>query len=146
MKAFNQTIQIEIEVDAIAHQLLGIHAGSEFPHVELLVESIIGSVLESGHIGLIYNAMHGYKNELDFKVGQLLNCSEDIYSHVRNAETERYEEKRRPMGECIVKDINIYRRSDQVLVTFPYTNSKGESKEQERWVNKKNLKSVEGAI
>lgn len=117
MKKFNQVITVEVSVDSIA-QLLLQSMSADFKHKELVAETIIGSSLNAGNISYVYNALNGYTNEIDFKVGEEVECSEDKWDY------ENGEEKRISIGKCLIKSIDLYQR-DKLTVEFTKTRKDG---------------------
>ena len=92
MKRFNKTITVEIQVDSIAQQLLST-INPEFKHREELVESIIGTALNSNSMLYIYNSLNGFTNDINFAVGDTVFCEKKIYKHilVDDSWVEKYE-------------------------------------------------------
>lgn len=125
MKKFNQTISVQVEVDTIAQMLLS-SMDKTFKHSEGVVEAIIGSALEANNIGYVYNALAGFTNEIDFKKGDKVICTETAYKYVNTGsdETPKFERKECEIGECVVEDVNLYRR-DKLTVTFNSLDSRG---------------------
>jgi hypothetical protein len=143
MQKFNQVIKVEINVDSIAKQLLSTHADS-FPHAELLTEMIIGTALETGTIGKIYNALNGYDVLIDFKEGDKMECSETYYGYIR-AEGEKTKRDYMPIGVCTVTAVNKYSLDKQVCVEFDRSVEEG-TKKDTLWVNMNKLKAIVGDI
>ena len=149
MKKFNQTISVEVEVDAIADQLLS-NFQKDYKHKEIVTEAIIGNAINSKGpaISQIYSALNGYDNTIDFAVGNLVHCTEKIYGYERVAEPvsdddkPQLEEKYVEMGECEVKEIDLYRR-DKLYVLYQKTDRNGNIREDTRWVNHKNCQKLQ---
>lgn len=80
MKRFNQEINISISVDSIAQKMLE-NMDQSFKHKENVVEAVIGSMLDSGNIHYVFNALNGYTNDIDFKVGDYVYCQPDAPTH-----------------------------------------------------------------
>lgn len=125
MKKFNQTISVQVEVDTIAQMLLS-SMDKTFKHSESVVEAIIGSAVEAGNVGYVYNALAGFTNEIDFKAGDKVICTETVYQYVNTGTVEapKYERKDLPIGECVVEEVNIFKR-DKLTVRFNCLNSAG---------------------
>ena len=83
MKQFNQVITVEVSVDSIAQQLLKTFS-SEFKHADALAETIVSTSLDKGTISFLYNSLNGYSNDINFKVGDMITCSESTYGYVPN--------------------------------------------------------------
>ncbi len=71
MKKFNQSVSIEVEVDAIATQLLSHMRDSA--QSEIIVEAIIGRMLsqDKSGLGFLHAGLMGYKRDLSNMVGNL---------------------------------------------------------------------------
>jgi len=133
MKKFNQTINVQVSVDSIAEKLYSTF-DQDFAHRELLTESIIGSNLESGKLTYVYNALNGFNNDIDFEVGQTVDCKENVYKWTLDVSTGSYKVEYMPVGKAKIIEINIY-KSDKLLVEYITINNKGEEIKETRWVN-----------
>lgn len=109
MKKFNKVISVEVSVDAIAQQLLK-SFDPQFPHREMLTETIIGMNLNNGSLGLIYNNLAGYSNDPDFKVGQ----------EVWTPETQYHGDTREVIGNCKIVAIDGTKTSSKIEVEYDY--------------------------
>mgnify|MGYP000259424106 CR=1 FL=1 len=146
MKKFNKTIEVKVSVDSIADKLL-YTMSSDGKHNELVTETIIGNLLSSSTQGMsqLYNALNGYNNDIDFKVNDIIICSEKTYNRVE--EDGEYVEKYVAVGECRVIEVDIY-RSDKLKVEYSKTDSLGNTKLETRWVShsrcdKKTIEPIE---
>ena len=136
MRKFNQTISIEVEVDSIANQLLNT-INPEFKHREPMVEAIIGTaLLNSESLSHIYNAMNGYLPELNYKIGDVLNCTATTYMYVSEQSRIKQDSERAPLGRVTVIDINPYSKSP-LLVEFDYHRIDGTVRRDTAWVKMK---------
>jgi hypothetical protein len=136
MKKFNKVISVEVAVDDIANQLLAA-MNSEFKHKEIVVESTIGVLLNTNKLSHLYNALNGYTGEIDFKVGDMVDCNEKIYQYIATEKTDtqtKYEQQYLPIGQAIVEEIDIY-RDEKLKVSYRFLNSRGEMKEDTKWVS-----------
>jgi len=137
LPVFNQTISIEVSLDDIYRKLMGTFP-EDYKHKEILSHAIVGSAMEYGGIGFIYNALNGYTNDVDFKVGDIVVCT----SQDRKVYTSVTEEGKRPdwnwraIGDCQVIEINMYKRS-KLRVEFQQINSEGKSEVTSAWVDHK---------
>lgn len=152
LPAFNQSIEIKVEVQDIFNKLL-----SEFPpeykHKELVAHAIIGSTKDSGAIGYVYNALNGYSPMIDFKVGDDVMCAVNkknvrYDSNVQNEKGDfikdgddgskpSWKNRSVVIGRCKVVNINLY-QPDKLEVEFAEDNRWGEGKETvTKWVNHK---------
>jgi hypothetical protein len=143
MQKFNKTIKIEVSVDSIAQKMLDLHAGSNFPHAELLVETIIGTALASDKLNYIYNALNGFTNDIDFKVGQHIYCTQKVYKYVQlsNGAEETSDAKPKlkwsqeylELGDAVIKQIDLY-SNKKLLVEYTAYNHVGDLKTYTEWV------------
>lgn len=144
MKKFNSTISIEIEVDAIANKMLSTMEESN-PHKEMITETIITSMVMSGHIGLLYNNLNGWTNELDFKEGQLVSAKTNTYDYSIVSKAEEAMDikmKDYEIGLATVVQIDIKRSSEKIRVSFDGIDSKGNPEKKYKWVNHKKLTTI----
>ena len=145
MKKFNQVITVEVSVDNIAQQLLKT-INPEFQHAEMLAETIIGTSLDKGTIGFLYNSLNGYTNDIDFQIGQEVTCTEQNYGYVPDSEDNTtYTEKRMSIGECKVIEINVYGQR-KLHVEFSVLNSKGEPITKKVWVDHKTCSGINNMV
>ncbi len=145
MKKFNQVIEIQVSVDNIAQQLLKTWNKADFPHAEMLTETIIGCALNSDTISLIYNNLNGYTNDIDFEVGQMVNCSQE-YATYEDKGTEgapKFERVFIPMGICEIVEIDTTKSKDKVKIEYTYCDSQGNLKENTIWVSHLKLTSAQ---
>jgi len=164
MPPFNKTISIEVDVDMINRKFLDL-LPEDYKHREVLSHAVIGSAVEKGNIGYIYNALNGYDNSIDFKEGDRVICTETerVEYYDANKEGEdgtlvigwvdphpddaiyKPDWKTRSViiGECIVKSINLY-ASDKLQVEFATAHhyKPGVMKQVIRQVNHKNCTRV----
>jgi hypothetical protein len=140
MKKFNETIKVEVSVDSIAQQLLNTML-PDFKHSELTVEAIIGSMLKSGTLTYVYNALNGYTNEINFTEGDFVMCSNKTYKYIKKAESEGFEEKYEQIGKCQIKAIELYSQN-KLLITFTKTNRSGKEIVVEEWVSHKDCELI----
>jgi hypothetical protein len=144
MKKFNKTITVEVEVDAIAEMLLKSMA-PDYRHGEMLTEAIIGTSLEKKTIDLIYNALNGYTNEINFKIDDVVSSTEDThYSYVEvpvespanpeMAQQRKWQHKNVPTINAVVVDINIY-ADKKLQVEYDTYDSTGKVSRTKEWVN-----------
>lgn len=147
LPVFNQTISIEVDVDDIHKKLMGTFP-EDYKHKEILSHAIVGSAMEHGGIGYIYNALNGYTNDVDFKVGDILVCESNdkkVYDPITE-ENKRPDWKWKPIGDCQVVEINIYKQS-KLRVEFQQKNSEGKSEITSVWVNHKTCtKQAQGKV
>lgn len=137
MNKFNKIITIEVSVDSIAEQLLS-NISPDFKHRELLTETIIGQALTSDKLGYVYNALNGFTNDIDFKVGDVVICEETAWKYERSNggvdEAPKYKQERRTVGQCKVIEINPY-SAQKVKVEWTTINSQGNPSTDYAWVS-----------
>lgn len=131
MKRFNQTISIEVQVDAIADKLLSTFP-EDYKHRELLTEAIIATSVDKGTVGYIYNALSGYSADIDFKEKEFVMCNDTVWDWNKEAK----EDKRRKMGKARIKEINIYTPL-KLLVEYYHYKPDGSVKLISKWVDHK---------
>jgi hypothetical protein len=113
-----------------------------FLHKELLVESIMTPLVLSDTIkdkralGNIFMALHGQKKELDFEVGQIVECSREFY---RNGACL-------PIGECVVTAVEPLRFDETIEVEFQYFNQKENLITERKYVYPSELRDIQGRI
>jgi hypothetical protein len=113
LKIWNRSITIEVDLDIIAHKLRETF-NETYPHSNLLTNTIIGIAREDGRLGNIYSALSGHDIQIDFKVGQKVSTTTKSY-YSANGEREE-------IGNCIVAEVNPYRRDCRVKVTWEANN------------------------
>jgi hypothetical protein len=164
MPAFNKTIQIELDVDTINERVLDL-LPEDYKHREVLSHAIVGAAMAAGNLTYLCKALHGYTNEIDFKVGDEVICTEkdrpDYYdAHQQNEDgslrvpaldptDEEYEPnwKRRmvAIGKCRIIDIELY-KDNKLQVEYEWQSRQhGGTFKTERsteWVSHKNCTRV----
>lgn len=135
MRKFNQTISIEIQVDAIANQLLE-SINPQFKHREPVVEAIIGTALNNKNsqaLSYIYNAMAGHLPEINYKVGDIINCTAETYMYLTEESRLKQDSQRAPLGKSKVIEINPFSNTP-LLVEYDYHRQDGSVKKDTSWV------------
>lgn len=136
MKKYNQSIQITVELDSIAQQLLN-SFHPEHPHRELLVDTIIGNMRqETRQITQLYNSLNGFTNDIDFVVGQKLEVKVnalvgDYYLH--ESWKKDGTEPRTTLTATIV-EVDVY-RENKLKVSFEYMDRRGNMDDSTTWLN-----------
>jgi hypothetical protein len=134
MRKFNQIISVAFAVDAVTTMLLE-KIDKSFPHRELLVETIITPLILTGNdsdmirLGNIMSAMFGHKAELDFVVGQVVECSEKVYKN----------NERVMIGRAVVLKVEPLKDRNHIQVEYTYLNNKGVEESGTQWVSKESL-------
>lgn len=142
LNKFNKDIQVTISVDSIAKNLAE-KISKEFQHANLLVNVIIGQALSNERmqdISRIYNAMNGWIDELDFRIGQQLFCKDDIYDYLFKPDGSRHD-----MGPCKIVAIDPLRDRAQIQVEYQHFERRRGVIEQETrtvWVKPTDLREL----
>ena len=140
LPVFNKTISIEVDVDDIHKKLMETFP-EDYKHKEILSHAIVGSAMEHGGIGFIYNALNGYTNDVDFAIGEVVDCTSKHRREYVPSIDEPATKARRDMkeiGACEIVAINLYSRN-KILVkyqqdaAFPF----GGAEEVTAWVDHK---------
>lgn len=139
MKLFNQEITVTVSVDTIAQNLLS-KMGADEKHAELLTETIVGNLLNS-KIGIsqLYNALNGYTNEINFKVGEEVISKERISTYV--SKNGAYEHDYINMEECVIEEIDTYKQ-ENLHVKYNSTNNRGEIVSKTMWIRHTNCSKL----
>jgi hypothetical protein len=130
MKTFNRVIQVEVSIDTIAQNLLSTMVDSN-PHREMVVEAIIGSA--SNHqLGLLYNSLNGYTNDINFKVGDMIVPKDiKVYGFWDGADSA---ESYRAILEAKIVEINVYSQ-DKIKIEYAYPTNKGTFSTTTKWIS-----------
>ena len=109
MKQFNKSIQVEIEVDAIAQQLRS-QFKEDVPFADHTTELIIGRMLEkdSSYLGRLYQTMNGFKTELLPKVGESYGCEIYEYGYWTPESIQKNDTVRGTVTSCRIVEIFEY--------------------------------------
>lgn len=136
MIKFNKTIQVQVEIDEIANKLLSTINADE-KHRELIAEAVIGSLLvkSDNGIALLYGALNGFTNQIDFEIDEEVMCTDKMYSY--SGDKEEYTE----MGLVKVKSIDLY-ADKKLKVEYQHTNSKGEQTTKTATVDHRNCSKI----
>jgi len=164
---FDGVIQIEVSVDAIYQKLLG-EFPEEYKHREMVSHAIIGSAQEKDTLHYIYNALNGFTQDINFQVGDIVECTEK-YRYERydaKQETEvgeiiidapnktavdyvpNWKTRRIAIGKCKVLKINLYAK-DKLKVEFMGYDSyspKDAASKKTSWVDHKNCTVIPTSV
>jgi len=146
MKKFNKVITVEVSVDNIANQLLAT-INTEEKHRELIAEAIMGTLVNQEKVASLYNALNGYTNDIDFKVGDVVECTTKVYLYKEKKQKVddagavvsdsndqvKYTQEYEAMGEATVVEVDIY-RDDKVRLEYNCKTSDGKDSMTTRWV------------
>lgn len=145
MSKFNQTINVEIQVDTIANQLRE-KISPEFKHREELVEAIIGTALnnkDTEALQYIYNAMTGHIPKLDFKVGDIINCKATTWMYVTEESRLKKDSHSAELGKCVIVNVNAFSNTPY-YVEYDYYCSDGSVRKDRTWVKAHQCSKFEG--
>lgn len=154
LPAFEQVIEVKVEVSAIYEKLLASFP-EDYKHRENLAHAIIGSTKDNSGIGHIYNALNGYSNAIDFQVHETVMCDQkeknewydsnrynedgSEYANVvpEVAQLPKWKMTKKEIGVCVIVAIDLY-RDNKLLVEFigqnEYNNDKPAGN-MRKWVN-----------
>jgi hypothetical protein len=135
LKKFNQTISIEVEVDAIANQLQAMFK-DDANFSNLVVEAIIGRSLSRDTVLLskLMSAMNGYSKEIGLSVGEkypIKNLTD--WGYWTPESKEKKDTCRGDIQTVTVVDINEY-SDEPVKVCYEVPTLTG-VKTVERWIS-----------
>lgn len=163
MPKLNKTMTITVDGDTIMKRVLEL-LPEDFKHREVLAHAIVGSGMESGNIGYIYNAISGFTNDIDFEFGNIVMCSElgayeeydaNVYDEdgskinplIQFTPVDGYEPKRKyrriELGKCKVVDINLYADNKLQVEFSTVDNYTGKKRKDMKWVNHKKCSFIE---
>lgn len=143
---FNDVISIEVEINSIYEKLRDTFP-EDYKHKEILAHAIVGSAVEHGGITFIYNALNGYTNDIDFKVGDVIMCEEeDKTVYVPPTEEKKADWKYVPIGECKVIQVGMYRNSKLKVEFLNGRRGSEETFMETTWVNHKRCTRVKTAM
>jgi hypothetical protein len=133
MRKFNQTINVEMEVDAIANQLLNT-INEDTPNRESIVEAIFTNLIGSKDaIQHLYNALNGNIPKINFKVGDIINCKATTWMYVSEKSRLEQDSERAELGKAVIVAINPF-RNDPLYVEYDYYNADGSIRKDKTWV------------
>ena len=128
---FNRSIQVEVSLDAIAENLLS-KMDKDFPHKELLVNTIIGQAVSNDRmqdVSRIYNSLNGYESKINFVKGQELFCTDYTHSYLFDPQGSRHMK-----GPCVVINVDPYKDHSKVEVSYKTMDRHGNIQETSSWV------------
>lgn len=134
MRNFNREINVTIQVDSIAYQLLE-NMDKDFKHKELVVETLIGRLIEKDESGLsrLYNALNGFENKINFKIGEKVKLKDySCYAYWTPESVEKNNTISQKVETGTIIDINTD-KDNPICVQFLAPNKKGELEERTEW-------------
>jgi hypothetical protein len=136
MKKFNQSIEVKVEVDAIAQQLREMFK-EDSAHADVVVEQIIGRSLcnDMGLLGKIMSAMNGFEKQIIVKVGDIAKIKPiSIYGFWTKDSITNNDSCKGEVNEVEVLEVNPYSDSG-VLVGFQVPQKDGSMNTQQKWIS-----------
>jgi hypothetical protein len=138
MKKYNQSIQVKIEVDAIAQKLLD-SLDAKNPARVLIAETMIDITLAQGNgISHLYNALMGFDTNIYLKVGTDILLELDAVNKNRWDKGFKASVIQQGMFSAKVLDVNKF-RDYPVNVEYSYVNEEGETRTETTWVQLKSI-------
>lgn len=133
---FNKEITVTVDVDSIVDKLTSTFP-DDYKHKELVSHAIVGTAVNNGGLGYIYNALNGYSPEIDFVIGDMVICSSKKRREFIRTEGEKSQRIIGEIGACKVINIDFY-REEKLQVEFEQDNYDGTAKEKDtEWVSHK---------
>lgn len=105
---FNKEITVTVDVDSIVDKLTSTFP-DDYKHKELVSHAIVGTAVNNGGLGYIYNALNGYSPEIDFVIGDMVICSSKKRREFIRTEGEKSQRIIGEIGACKVINIDFYR-------------------------------------
>lgn len=138
MQKFNEEIKISISVDMIAERLVAMF-NQEEKHAEIVVETIIGCARHYPKaLSMIYNSMNGFTGDINFEIGDIIDCKSKTNIRRNPNEDESYQE----IGLCEVIGIDRY-ASEEINIKWTSFNTDGTQRDRTNTVSKKYCSTVE---
>jgi hypothetical protein len=134
MKKYNQSIQVKIEVDAIAQKLLGT-MDAKNPARVLLAETLMDITLAQGNaMSHLYNALNGVDTNIYLKEGTSVFILPDSVN--KNRWDNEFKAGVLTVGQLSAKVIQVNKFRDYpVNVEYSYVNEEGETRTETTWVH-----------
>lgn len=159
MPRLNKDFTIIIDGDVIMKKMLDL-LPEDFKHREVLAHAIVGSGIEAGNISYIYNALSGFTNDIDFKEGDDVICTES--GRYEEYDANEYHEdgslkeaiqlegykpnlkyRNVEISNCRVISVNLY-TTNKLLVEFDTVDKySGKKRRESKWVDHKKCSFVQ---
>lgn len=136
MKKFNKEIKVAIELDFIAESLHSV-MNPEFQHIDNVVEAIIGRLDANNDergMGMLFNALTGFKNDIDFKPGDDVMCSDRVHAYWTEESRKKEVTVLREIGMAKVVSVNPY-ADDKLTIIYNRPTSDGKYTDTTRSVS-----------
>ncbi len=114
LKKFNQDIQVTLSVDSIANQMMKA-MDSNNPHSALIVNTVIGTSLNTGKLGFLYNALNGWVDEINVTAGKHYLIPGKYLNMYRVEDQVKAQDI-----EVLVLEIDEYRDTEKIRVQYSY--------------------------
>jgi hypothetical protein len=135
MKSFDKVIKIEIAANQIAKMLLA-NMNPEFKHAEIVVESIIGSANDVA-LGMIYNSLNGYKEEINFEVGDIVQ-PKDLSDY---GYWDGEKQSREDIKSATIIEIDVY-KEDKLKVSYEKPIQDGSIRVEKTWISHRRCSKI----
>lgn len=135
MKKFCQSVSIEVEVDAIATQLLSHMRDSA--QSEIIVEAIIGRALSADQqaLGFIHSALLGYERDLSHLIGKNVELIDyTVWGYWTPESIEKNDTVRGNVTQALVVSVDEYSTSP-ILIEYNVPQIDGSLKNERRCVS-----------
>ena len=140
LKKFGKEIQISISVDAIAEKLLDT-LQVDYKHRTQVAETILGSLLEdSTRLGMLYNSLNGFSNDINFEVGDEILCSEETRLGTVNTDGD-YESIYGKIDIAKVIEVNPY-ADKKIKIEYLTVNRDLTERTETKWVSHINCEKI----
>ncbi len=143
MKLFNQEIQVTVSVDSIANQLLE-NMNPEFKHSEMVVESLIGRMIQTDMNGLsrLYNSLNGYDHKVNYNVGEIVKLKDvRAYGYWTEESIEKSNSVYQQIETAEVVEIDEYRDSP-ICIAFSVPKKDKTMEIRKEWITMKQCSQI----
>lgn len=149
LKVWNESIKVEVSLDMIAAKLKDSFKADN-PHTNLLTNTIMGVAKTTNKLSYIYNAVNGWEDKLNFKVGQFVTTTEGSKSYhyklaakVEPNDPDKWEQDRSaPIIGGKVIEIDEFRDGGKIHIAYTRVDNYGKADHTDVWVNHPNLKLI----
>lgn len=114
LPAFDKVITIDVPIADIYNKMLDT-LPPDYKHKDIVAHVIVGNAEANGGLSYIYNALNGYRPEIDFKVDDMVICTEAGRTEWYNASVEN-EDGSVPLQDVVAKPADWKRRSVKIDV------------------------------
>lgn len=133
LKEYKEVIKVEISVNDIADELLS-KMNPENNGNELIVETLIDNLRHSPEgLGQLYNSLYGRATNIDFKVGDIVECSRQTYAYRTEKDINSNKTSYDELGVVKILEVDMA-ATEKVRVEYHVYNNQGVPLKQEMWV------------